>query len=262
MSSADPSDSPYEIVVVDGAGTQTHIHIHEVWWADLGVSESLLDQIQFWIWALGQWGARINRVTHLAGAASNTDLLMIGPKFEHQKSTEDVAPTPSVVQVRLLLAAWGVAAFLTFFSWNVVKQVLSWISPYIGSSSLITQYVGHVRIFTQDQPVGGGSLIDVGQPWRATIRRRMVAEFVAMAERNYGRWYLLGHSQGSVLAFNAIQETEWCLPNYLTCIIQPRAPRFEKKQVERYVVVLLLSAGHASASPVVDQRGDLHLFVG
>jgi len=104
---------------------------------------------------------------------------------------------------------------MTFFSWNVVKQVLSWISPYIGSSSLITQYVGHVRIYTQDQPVGGGSLIDVGQPWRATIRRRMVAEFVAMAKRNYGRWYLLGDSQGSVLAFNAIQETEWCLPNYL-----------------------------------------------
>src|SRR5277367_5770359 len=48
----------------------------------------------------------------------------------------------------------------------------------------------------------------------------------------------------------------------LACIIQPGAPRFEKMQVERYVVVLLLSAGHASASPVVDQRWDLHLFVG
>jgi hypothetical protein len=54
------------------------------------------------------------------------------------------------------------------------------------------------------------------------------------------------------------------LVNYqnLACIIQPGAPRFEKMQVERYVVVLLLSAGHASASPVVDQRWDLHLFVG
>ena len=50
--------------------------------------------------------------------------------------------------------------------------------------------------------------------------------------------------------------------DYLACIIQPGALRFEKMQVERYVVVLLLSAGHASASPVVDQRWDLHLFVG
>jgi hypothetical protein len=212
--SANPSDSPYEIVVAGDAGGRTHIHIHEVWWADLGVSDSLSDQGRFWIWALGQWRARINRVTHLAGG-SNTDLLMVGPKFARQVSTDSEAPRRSIFWVRLLLAAWGVAAFLTFFSWNVVKQVLSWISPYIGSSSLITQYVGHVRVYTQDQPPGGGSLVDVGQPWRATIRRRMVAECVAMAERDYDRWYLLGHSQGSVLAFNAVQETEWCLPNYL-----------------------------------------------
>ena len=48
----------------------------------------------------------------------------------------------------------------------------------------------------------------------------------------------------------------------LACIIQPGAPRFERMRIERYVAVLLLSAGHASASPVVDQRWDLHLFVG
>ena len=51
-------------------------------------------------------------------------------------------------------------------------------------------------------------------------------------------------------------------PIVLACIIQPGALRFEKMRVERYVAVLLLSAGHASASPVVDQRWDLHLFVG
>jgi hypothetical protein len=213
--SADPSDSPYEIVVADAAGAKTHIHIHEVWWADLGVSDTFSSQFQFWVWALGQWGARIDRVTHFARGSSNTNLLMVGPKFQEQDSTESFAPDRSIFRARFLLFLWGVAAFLTFFSWNVVKQVLSWISPYIGSSSLITDYVGHVRIYTQSQPVGGGSLEDVGQPWRATIRRRMIAELVAMAERGYDRWYLLAHSQGSVLAFNAIQETEWCLPNHL-----------------------------------------------
>ena len=48
----------------------------------------------------------------------------------------------------------------------------------------------------------------------------------------------------------------------LPCIIQPGALRYARMRVERYVIVLLLSAGHASASPVVDQRWDLHLFVG
>ena len=48
----------------------------------------------------------------------------------------------------------------------------------------------------------------------------------------------------------------------LPCRIQPGALRYARMRVERYVIVLLLSAGHASASPVVDQRWDLHLFVG
>jgi hypothetical protein len=213
--SADPGDSPYEIVVAGDGGRQTHIHVHEVWWADLGVSDSLFEQIRFWVWALGQWWACIERVTHFKDRASNTDLLMVGPKFEGQSTTEDYAPRVWMNWFRVLLFLWGLAAFLTFFSWNLVKQVMSWLSPFIGSSSLITDYVGHVRIYTQNQPPGGGGLEDVGQPWRATIRRRMIAEFVAMAERGYDRWYLLGHSQGSVLAFNAVQETEWCLPNYL-----------------------------------------------
>ena len=121
---------------------------------------------------------------------------MVGPKFSEQGSTADFAPGLRIVRARALLFLWGVAAFLTYFSWNVVKQVLSWISSYIGSSSLITDYVGHVRIYTQTPPLGGGSLVDVGQPWRATIRRRMIVEFVAMAERGYDRWYLLAHSQG------------------------------------------------------------------
>jgi hypothetical protein len=48
----------------------------------------------------------------------------------------------------------------------------------------------------------------------------------------------------------------------LTRIIQPVARGDEKMQFERYDIVLLLSRGRASSSRVVDQRCDLHLFVG
>ena len=215
LPSKDPRDSPFEIMVSCADASQAHIHIHEVWWADLGVSDGLIDQVQFWLWALGQWLARIDRVSHLGRGLSNTVDLMVGPQFDRRRPPEDYAPPHFIAWVRLRLFLWGVAAFLTFFSWNLVKLALSWISPYVGSPSLITEYVSHVRIYTQSPPVGGGSLIDVGQPWRATIRRRMIAELVAMAERGYDRWYLLGHSQGAVVAFNAAHETEWCLPNYL-----------------------------------------------
>jgi len=43
----------------------------------------------------------------------------------------------------------------------------------------------------------------------------MISEQIAMAERQYDRWYVLGHSLGSIVAFNGVQETEWNLPNYL-----------------------------------------------
>ena len=209
-------DSPYEIEFRHVSGATTHVHIHEVWWAGIGASDSLLDQLQFWTWALGQWFAPIVLVSGAGAGKSNTDDLMVGPKFADQNTPEDYAPGLRIFWVRLRLFLWGMAAFLTFFTWNLLKMVLSAVSPYLGSPSLIIDYVRHVQIYTQSPPVGGGGLSDIGQPWRATIRRRMIAELVAMAERGYDRWYLLGHSQGSVLAFNALQETEWCLPNYLT----------------------------------------------
>ena len=48
----------------------------------------------------------------------------------------------------------------------------------------------------------------------------------------------------------------------LTAIIQPASRRVEKMQFERAVAVGLSPHGRASPSPVVDQRRDLHLFVG
>lgn len=34
--------------------------------------------------------------------------------------------------------------------------------------------------------------------------------------QNYDRWYILAHSQGTVIAFNGLMETEQALPNYLS----------------------------------------------
>jgi hypothetical protein len=48
----------------------------------------------------------------------------------------------------------------------------------------------------------------------------------------------------------------------LTAIIQPARLRAEKMQFERDVAVGLSPHGRVPASPVVDQRCDLHLFVG
>lgn len=206
-------DCPYRIVA-KGGGRATSLHIHEVWWADIGQDKGFWETFGFWMWALGQWNAIFVSWTHFPGGKSNTDVLMQAPVFPRDGWRAGLARVKRWL-TRPALFVWGFAAFVTFVSWSALKWVYSWLSSYIGNPSIITEYVDRVRVYTETVNPYGGSVIDMGMPWRATIRRRMIAETVAMAERGYDRWYILAHSQGSVLGFNAIEETEWALPNYL-----------------------------------------------
>src|SRR5271163_1966661 len=109
------------------------------------------------------------------------------------------------------------------------------------------------------------ALEEVGQPYEVRL-----VSFGALKEPAHRALHPFGqiptYEEGDLVLFESgaivlhIEERHVGL--LLACIIQPGAPRFEKMRVERNVAVLLLSAGHASASRVVDQRWDLHLFVG
>lgn len=217
----DRSSSPFTIACRDKDGKRTtYLHVHEVWWADLGAPSSFGEQVRFWLWGLGQWWAQVVWGKHDPNKPSNTELLMTPPtKFRAELNSpgkqkpKDRRSARPVARALLFLA--GLYALFTLFSWEAVKRVFSWLSASAGSPSILTAYVGDVRIYTQSPGKGGGNLTDLEQPWRATIRRRMASELVAMAEREHDRWYILGHSLGSIVAFNGVQETEWNLPNYL-----------------------------------------------
>ncbi|GAA0308885.1 hypothetical protein GCM10009087_18640 [Sphingomonas oligophenolica] len=211
----DLDGSPFMIAcATKGSNSTIYVHLHEVWWADLGAPATLGEQIRFWLWGLGQWGAQVIWKSHFKENPSNTDLFMEPPtKYCDVKDKIPSAKPRPFARAMLFLS--GFLALLTLFSWEAVKRAFSWLSPVAGSPAILTSYIGDVRIYTQGPGKGGGNITDIGQPWRATIRRRMVSQMVAMAERDYNRWYILGHSLGSVLAFNGVQETEWNLPNYL-----------------------------------------------
>jgi hypothetical protein len=94
---------------------------------------------------------------------------------------------------------------------------------------ILAQFIGDVKLFQQEKRIGKGPLHDFGSrsgaplkermkglPPRVTLRRRMVRGLVEMALNPYDQWYILAHSQGTVLAFNSIMETAQSLPNYLT----------------------------------------------
>jgi hypothetical protein len=211
----DREGSPFMIACrAKGSQDVTYLHLDEVWWADLGAPATIREQIRFWTWGLGQWGAQVIWKTHFKDKGSNTDRFMDPPsKFHDVQSKQDTAKPRPFARAMLFLSA--LLALLTLFSWEAAKRAFAFLSTAAGSPAILTSYIGDVRIYTQGPGKGGGNITDVGQPWRATIRRRMVSQFVAMAERKYDRWYLLGHSLGSIVAFNGVQETEWNLPNYL-----------------------------------------------
>jgi hypothetical protein len=123
----------------------------------------------------------------------------------------------SRIPARLLLFAAGMLAFLTLFSWSAAKRIISFLAQRLPSPSLIFLFLGDVKTYEEAGRHGKGSMIDPDQPMRTTIRRRIVRAMTAMAKRpDYDRWYVFAHSLGTVPAFNALQETEWALPNYLS----------------------------------------------
>lgn len=210
---------------------QVRLHLHEAWWADLGASGGLGEQIRFWLWSLGQWAAQVVRE---GDPRRNTMKLMDMPSFDASaaapappatdaakaEAAREAAEEPGLLSrapARLLLFAAGMLAFLTLFSWSAAKRFISFLAQRLPSPSLIFLFLGDVKTYEEAGRHGKGSMIDPDQPMRTTIRRRVVSAMIAMAKRpEYDRWYVFAHSLGTVPAYNALQETEWALPNYLS----------------------------------------------
>lgn len=217
MAVIDRTDADFpEIVidaVIDRGKRHVRFHLHEVWWADLGFRGGFLEQARFWSWGLGQWGEETIFRTKIR---SNTREMMSLPRFDKQ---EDRMERPGLhrripARLALFLAAW--LALLTLLSWSLAKRLVSFFSTRLPDPALIVMFLGDVRNYTRPGGPGRGTLEDPDHPLRATIRRRMVGPMVQLAGAGHDRWYVMAHSLGSVLAFNALQEPEVAIPNYLT----------------------------------------------
>lgn len=192
---------------------RVRIELKEVFWADLGIKGGLVEQLKFWLWGLGQWAAFAVRK---GNPGRNTEKLMAMPAFAYQK---DPMAQPGLIRqlpARFVLFVAGLLAFLTVFSWSVAKRFVAFLADRIPESSLIFLFLGDVKNYEQGGAAGKGSLADPDQPMRTTIRRRMVRKMVEVAAGDYDEWYLSAHSLGTIAAFNALQETELALPNYLS----------------------------------------------
>ena len=194
-------------------GRRVRLHLHEVWWADLGIRGGIAEQVKFWLWGLGQWAAEVVRK---GDPTRNTAQMMAMPRFGYQASSMDRPGFLRELPSRLLLFGAALLAILTFFTWSAAKQVVALLSKKLPEPSLIFLFLGDVKIYERPGGPGKGTLFDPDMPMRATIRRRMVSAMTGMAARPYDRWYVFAHSLGTIPAFNALQEMELTLPNYLS----------------------------------------------
>ena len=181
------------------------VHCHEVWWADLGQRTGIRHWARFWRWAICTPFRPPHRKPPSQAEQRRHKQWCIAAPQSHRRRLL------CLIQ-RLLLFCLVVLTFLLTLTWGLLRRAFRKLAP---SRVLLLQTLGDVAMFHESGGLDTGTEIDLGLPPRFAIRRRMVREMVAMAERSYDQWYIMGHSLGSVLAFNGLMEPDYVLPNYL-----------------------------------------------
>lgn len=192
-----------------GQARWTKLQIHEVWWADVNESYSIAKQFRFWLWALTIW-------VHGGKPASTlpTANRVVPPVVPNHLTLYDRI---RLFFVSTFFALLGMSVGAITF---VVTRVFNWQAPDI--LQVLANYVSAVKLYNQRRRFGSGLwwsredfLDTVDEPPRVSVRRRMIRTIADVAYKKYDRWYVLAHSQGSVVAFNGLMETAYAWPGYL-----------------------------------------------
>jgi len=189
-----------------GEAKETHLKIHEVWWADINEPYSIAKQLRFWFWGLAIWAHP-------------------GQKNPRGASAHKVEAPPASLSLsnRLQLFLVGTFFVLVGYSFGVIGVIVTRLFNLRAPRLLrvLANYVSAVKLYSQDHRFGTGLgrqedfLDSVGLPPRVSIRRRMMRAVADVAYQRYDRWYILAHSQGTVVAFNALMDTAEVWPAYL-----------------------------------------------
>jgi hypothetical protein len=190
-----------DVVTRDPRPRHITIEFNEVYWADLGEPPTLPRQVKFWFWALSMWAVAGRENTRLAGFEA-----MYVPKDGRLKYWG-----------RFVLGFYGALFLLGAGTVGLLNIILDRLKlPRVLISDILTAYVGDVMLYSQPRRDTDPVVSEMGEPPRAEIRARMVDAVVEFASRNYSQWFILAHSLGSVVAYNALMETGAALPNYLS----------------------------------------------
>jgi hypothetical protein len=195
---------------LNGAPERARLLVHEVWWADVNEPYSLAKQFRFWLWGLAIWALPERPHAHGLGTASR-----VAPP---------VVPQRSWLWDRLRL--WMVGLYFMLLGYSIgtasflASRLFNWQTPNVLRT--MANYISAVKLYNQQRRYGPGLfwkreefLDSIDEPPRVSIRRRMIRTIADVASNRYHRWYVLAHSQGTVVAFNGLMETAYSWPGYL-----------------------------------------------
>jgi hypothetical protein len=194
---------------LNGTREETRLLVHEVWWADVNEPYSLAKQFRFWLWGLAVWSHPGKQETTLGTAD-----MVEPPVVPGQQALWDRCRL-FMIGVFFTLVGYSIGTF-TFLA----NRLLNWHTPDV--LRVLANYISSVKLYNQRRRFGPGLfwlrdefLDSVGEPPRVSVRRRMIRTIADVAGNDYDRWYVLAHSQGSVVAFNGLMETSYAWPGYL-----------------------------------------------
>jgi len=178
------------------------IAFHEVWWADINEVLTLGKQVRFWAWGLS-----------LAGIATHNEKFLPGTD-DRMRLPDNYGKLTWWNRIRMgyVSTLFGFSAFSIALVNFLLKRLD--FAPLL-TTGIIVNYLSSVKLYSQDKRAGGSPMDGPDEPPRAAIRRRMIRVMVDVARAEYERWYILAHSQGSVVAWNGLMEIQQALPNYL-----------------------------------------------
>jgi hypothetical protein len=191
--------APIVLTLKDQQDQITEIDFHELWWADLDEPDTLKKQLEFWVWGLSLWTKPQYQALQFGKASQEMRL---------------ACPRAINALDRFRLFGFSFVVLLLLPLLSLLSNVLQRLGTHL-RPDVIVQYLGDIKLYQQNPHPGSGSLDDLGQPPRVSIRRRMIQAMVNMSLASYDRWYILAHSLGSIVACNGLMETESALPNYL-----------------------------------------------
>ena len=209
---------PSARISVKDHGREVEINVHEVWWADVNEPYSLAKQFRFWFWGLSIWA--------FPKSIDRPDLPSFGQAMVMPSTPGRTWLKRFFTRLQLYLSGlfFLVAAFSLGAAVFLAKRLFDFEAPDI--VRVFVNYISGVKLYNQSTRQGGGLLPNphgfldtLDDPPRVSIRRRMIQTIVAVAfrpKKEYDRWYILGHSLGSVVAFNGIMENGQAFANYLT----------------------------------------------